>query len=281
MPRHDYRNLVPDSCLHRELETLLRRHGGVTSVDEVCQEVLLLPAPPGLARALVEGLVEGDPRLQLTPDNRIVWEEPGVEEIWQRRKHFLVVDVETTDGMRHEQRIIEVGVCRVKEGRITEEWSQLVNPGRRVSRWIRNLTGITDRMLAAAPPFDAVAERLLDALEEAIVVAHHARFDVSVLNSEVSRLRGQRLRNHYLCTVELARHFLPGMRNYRLETLSAELGLRHEQPHRAGSDARATAELFTRMATQEDGSLARYLRPRPPAPGSPAEIVETPGEQIS
>lgn len=298
-----YRNLVPDSPLHRALENLLRKNGGVASVQEICRQVFLLPsATATLARALVEELVEQDPRLCFDGDFSVVWSEPGAEEIWQRRKHFLIVDVETTDGAlqsepagrslgakpsdrgfrprpsgrtRRDQRIIELGVCHFEGGRITDEWSQLLNPDRPLSPWIRKMTGIGDEMLAAAPRFAEVADRLLDELEDAIVVAHHARFDVAILSSEISRLRGERLANRYLCTVELARHFLPGMENYRLATLGRALGLAHKRPHRAGSDARATAELFARLSETAGDALAAHLRPRPPAEQKAAEIVET------
>lgn len=282
MAARAYRNLIPDSPLHNELETLVRKNGGAATVEEICSEVFLMPAtPPGLARSLVEELIRDDRRLRLTPENTVQWCEPSAEEVWQQRKHFLVIDVETTDGMRRDQRVIELGVCRVEAGRITHEWSQLVNPGRPLSPWIRHLTGITHAMLEPAPRFADIAGRLLDELEDAILVAHHARFDVAVLSGEFSRLLGQQLSNPYLCTVEMARHLLPGMENYRLETLSRTLRLRHTRPHRAWSDTHATAELFARLVKTSGDDLAAYLRPRPPACRSRTQIVETPGEQIS
>ncbi|MBI2201954.1 MAG: hypothetical protein HYU43_08455, partial [Armatimonadetes bacterium] len=145
-----YKNLVPDSHLHRELEALLEKNGGRATVEEVCTQVLLLPTTlPSLARILVEGLLQGDARLHLS-DSQVEWHEPTREEIWRRRTHFLVVDVETTDGARRDQRIIELGVCRIEEGRITDQWSQIINPRRSLSPWVRNLTGITEAMLAKA-----------------------------------------------------------------------------------------------------------------------------------
>jgi len=259
-----YKNLIPDSHLHRKLESLLRRSGGELSVEEICTEILLLPrVEAGLACALVVELTAADPRLRFSSQNRVEWMEPSPEEVWQQRKHFLVLDLETTDGVGRAQRIIELGVCRLAGGGIGNEWATLLNPQQPISPWIRKLTGITETMLATAPRFEDVAERLLEELEDAILVAHHARFDVAVLNGELSRWLGKRLNNRYLCTVELARHFLPGMENYRLETLSRALALHHDRPHRAGSDARATAELFQRLAETSDQHFAAYLRPRP------------------
>ncbi len=277
-----YKNLIPDSHLHRNLERLLRKSGGEVSLEQICAEILLLPrVAPELARALVAELTAGDSRLRLTPQDSVEWMEPSPEEIWRQRKDFLVVDLETTDGEHRAQRIIELGICRLVDGRISNEWATLVNPQRPLAPWIRNLTGITEAMLAAAPRFEDIAERLLAELEDAILVAHHARFDIAVLNGELSQWLGWRLNNRYLCTVELARHFLPGMENYRLETLSRALALHHTRPHRAGSDARATAELFQHLAATAGERFAAYLRPRPPNRNRRRQIVETQVAPIS
>lgn len=257
-----YKNLVPDSPLHRQLETLLRENGGRVSTAAVCEQLLLLPGTdPDLAGVLVAGLIEDDARLRLT-DGAVEWQEPAEQAAWRTCRRFAVVDVETTNGGRGDQRVMEVGVCVVEDGRIAREWSSLINPERPIPYWVRQLTGITDDTVRSAPPFQAVAPRLLDDVEEAVLVGHHARFDVACLNAELSRLLGQRLANPYLCTAELARRFLPGSDNYRLQTLSQWLRLTHERPHRAGSDARATAELFCRLLETPEVAWSDYLRPR-------------------
>ena len=281
MIQRRYKNLVPDSPLHRHLETLLRENGGRVSAMAVCEQVLLLPAADArLAGTLVEGLIDGDPRLRVHADGTVEWVEPAGHAAWRACRRFAAVDVETTNGGRGEQRIMEVGVCLVEDGRLTREWSSLVNPGRPIPYWVRQLTGITDATVRTAPPFEEIAPRLLEDLEEAILVGHHARFDVACLNAEVSRLLGQRLANPYLCTAELARHFLPGSDNYRLGTLSQWLRLTHERPHRAGSDARATAELFCHLLASSDLPWGDYLRPRwDPVPAP--KIAETNSPAVS
>lgn len=262
-----YKNLVPDTPLHRHLEALLRENGGRLTPREVCEQVLLMPvSEASLARTLVEGLVENDSRVRLN-DGVVQWVEPAAHQAWRSCRRFAVVDVETTNGGRGEQRIIEVGVSVVEDGHIARDWDALINPGQPIPYWVQQLTGITNETVRSAPPFAEVAPRLLDELEDAILVGHHARFDVGCLNSEVSRLLGQRLANPYLCTAELARRYLPGSENYRLQTLSQWLRLTHERPHRAGSDARATAELFCRLLRSEELIWSDYLRPRSgPAP---------------
>lgn len=281
MERRRYKNLVPDSLLHRHLETVLRENGGRVPVTTVCEEVLLLPnTDPALAGTLVEALIEDDPRMRLDGQGTVAWVEPAAAELWRTCRRFAVVDVETTNGGRSDNRIMEIGVAMVEEGRVTQEWAALVNPGRTIPYWVQQLTGITPAAVRAAPRFEELAPRLLDDLEDAILVAHHARFDVACLNAEVSRWLGRRLANPYLCTVELARRFLPGSDNYRLETLSQWLRLTHVRPHRAGSDARATAELFYHLLGGVEAPWHDYLRPRPPA-RAPGKIVETKSRPLS
>lgn len=271
--RH-YKNLVPDTPLHRHLEALLRENGGQLSTLAVCEQVLLMPRTDAeVARALVATLAEEDPRLRAT-DGIVEWIEPAAQEAWRAARRFAVIDVETTNGRRDEQRIIEIGLCLVEDGRIAREWDALINPGQPISYWVRQLTGITNETIKDAPAFEGIAARLLEEVEDAVLVGHHARFDVGCLNSELSRLLGKRLANPYLCTAELARRFLPGSDNYRLQTLSQWLRLTHERPHRAGSDARATAELFCRLLESPEMAWSDYLRPRL-TPARAPKIAET------
>lgn len=272
--RH-YKNLVPNSPLHRHLEQLLRENQGSLPLEVVCEEVLALPnLSSEVATSLVQALIEYDYRIEMNGDGRVEWVEPSAETLWQSKPRFAVLDLETTNGARNDQRVIELGLCLVESGRITEMWSSLVNPERRIPYWVRRLTGITDEQVRQAPPFADLLPRLLEDLEDAVLVAHHARFDVACLNSELGHALDKRLANRYLCTVELSRHLLPGSENYRLETLSRWLGLRHEQPHRAGSDAQATAELFCHMLNTVEAPWSDYLRPHP-IRSARAEIAET------
>lgn len=263
MTARRYHNLIPDSPLHRDLERLLRENAGWISLTEVCEQVLRMPAKePAVAATLVEALIEDDPRFALNGDGTLHWIDPTLDTLWRRCRRFAVVDVETTNGAIHDQRVIEIGLCLVEDGRLQREWTSLVNPQRPIPYWVRQLTGITDAHVRNAPLFEELLPRLLEETEDAVLVAHHARFDIACLNSELSRLWGARLRNPYLCTVELSRRFLPGSENYRLETLSRWLRLTHTQPHRAGSDARATAELFCHLLGTADIPVGDYLRPR-------------------
>jgi DNA polymerase III subunit epsilon len=90
------------------------------------------------------------------------------------------VDVETTGSSPARERVTEIGLVRVDidgDALRVDEWSTLVNPGAPIPAEIQWLTGITNDMVRDAPPFADVAATLFDRLQDAVFVAHNARFD--------------------------------------------------------------------------------------------------------
>jgi len=161
-------------------------------------------------------------------------------------QEYVVVDLETTGSDPSTHRITEIGAVKVRGGRIVEEWTSLVRPGRRIPSFIVKLTGITDEMVATAPEFDRIAEELHAFIGDAIFVAHRAKFDHGFLKAEFDRV-GIRLAGPVLCTVVEMKRFFPGLPSYGLAALSAHFGVSLESHHRALCDARATAELLLRI----------------------------------
>src|ERR1700730_4892107 len=87
---------------------------------------------------------------------------------------LVFVDLETTGGSATYDRIIEVGLVRLKNGELVEEWSSLVNPECRISAYIEAFTGIGNEMVAEAPRFAEIAPIVRQKLEGAVFVAHNA-----------------------------------------------------------------------------------------------------------
>ena len=187
---------------------------------------------------------------------------------------WAVVDTETTGG-RHNggDRVMEVAVIHVNDGAWTTALETLVNPQRPVSPWVSRLTGIRWEMLHEAPTFADVADRVLETLQDRVFVAQNVRFDRRFLNAELLRVTGRALRGPQLCTVKLARKVLSHLRRRNLDALAWHYEVPIVQRHRAGGDARATAEVLVRMladARRQDvdtwDDLQAFLRrPRPAA----------------
>ena len=264
-----YSNLVSDSTLVQETIELLRDCGGRAHATEIVDVVFKVShIDEDLAGLLVADLVKDDCRFRFL-DNRTVELQPDVEMRRLDELEFVVVDVEATGAKTPPNRIIELGAYRVRHGRIVDSFLTLVNPEIPIPRFVMALTGISNEMVKQAPVFTEVAPRWLNYIGNAVLIAHNAPFDTSFLNHEVSRVYpGHRMVNSDLCTVKLARRILPGLRNYRLDTVADHFSIPIHHRHRAGSDALATAEVFLHLLTrlQENGvtdlaGARRFLLP--------------------
>lgn len=184
-----------------------------------------------------------------------------------------MVDVETTGSGRAGDRVTEIAVVRVKGDVATTTFETLVNPQRPISPFAARLTGIDWDALHEAPTFGDIAERLQEALEGRVFVAHNVRFDWRFLTTELERATGQPLRGDRLCTVKLARRLLPHLPRRNLDTLAWHYDVSIIGRHRAGGDARATARVLQCMLadarrrdidTWDDlTAFMRLPRPRP------------------
>src|SRR3990172_6010938 len=63
---------------------------------------------------------------------------------------FAALDLETTGLDPDRDTILEIGAVKFKGNRIEGEYSTLVNPGRPISPFVSQLTGITDATVANA-----------------------------------------------------------------------------------------------------------------------------------
>lgn len=165
---------------------------------------------------------------------------------------YVLLDLETTGGNPVHDRITEVAAVRMEDGQEVARWSSLVNPGTSISMFIQNLTGITNAMVADAPRFDAVAPRLLDLLDGAVLVAHNVRFDHGFLLNEFNRLTVA-LRVKTLCTVRLSRLLYPQHRSHGLDAIMQRHGLKTSARHRAMGDVDVVLDWLS-IATQELGA---------------------------
>ncbi len=158
------------------------------------------------------------------------------------------VDLETTGGHAARDRIIEAGIVLLEDGKVVEEYSTLVNPGVRIPYAIQQFTGITEAMVADAPPFEAVADEIESRLAGRLFVAHNARFDYGFLRSEFRRIE-RRFRAPVLCTVRLSRAMTPDERGHSLDAVMQRHGIACDARHRALGDAKVLAD-FLRIARE-------------------------------
>ena len=162
----------------------------------------------------------------------------------------VIFDVETTGlSAPRGDRVIELGAVAVESGKITEEFHALIDAGTRIPIAVRRIHGITNDMLRGKPKPGDVFPQFKEFIQDSILVAHNAQFDVRFLRYEFSRL-GFGLDNRYLCTLEMCRKRYPRLPNHRLETICRHLfgqQVEEVQLHRALADARMVARVWLEM----------------------------------
>ena len=159
---------------------------------------------------------------------------------------YAIVDIETTGSYASANGITEVAIYLFDGNQVVEKFESLINPGQPIPRYIQSFTGITDDMVANAPPFELVAPRIFNLLNENIFIAHNVNFDYSFLRSHLLRA-GHDLKSKKLCTVRLSRRIFPGFPSYSLGNLCRSLDININNRHRAGGDAEATVRVFSKL----------------------------------
>ena len=160
----------------------------------------------------------------------------------------VIIDFETTGlSPNMGDRTIEVGAVLVDNNRIVDKFQSLMNPGMRISSFIEEYTGITNKMLSSAAPVQDVMKDLARFIRQHHLVAHNASFDSKFLDAEFGRISHKR-KNEFACSLLSARRIYQEAPNHKLETLVRYKNLKTDGTyHRALADAEMTAHLWLRM----------------------------------
>ncbi len=159
---------------------------------------------------------------------------------------YVVFDIETTGLSPVNDVITEIGAVKVQNGEVREVFQTFVNPGRPIPKHIVEITGITDEMVKDAPPASEVIKQFYDFVGDSVLVAHNATFDTGFIRA-AAQAHGLGFDFCFLDTVELSRALIKDVKNHKLNTLAAHLGISLENHHRASDDATATAHIFIKF----------------------------------
>lgn len=159
---------------------------------------------------------------------------------------YVVFDTETTGLDSSKDEIIEIGACKIVDGKITEVFSTFVKPSKKIPAEITNLTGITDEMVKDAPTINYVLPDFYKFCYGATIVAHNLAFDMGFVQNVAKRFSFN-FNNNTMDTLEMAKKKIGGLKNYKLGTIVEHLGVELENAHRAVNDATATAKVFIKL----------------------------------
>lgn len=165
-------------------------------------------------------------------------------------KTFVVFDLETTGlnsapSSGNMDKIIEIGAYKVTDGVISESFTTFINPHKKLSDEIINLTGITEEMVANAPTYEEVMPDFFKFCDGSILVGHNiAGFDFKFVDYYCAKL-GYMLERKLIDTIPLSQELL-FLSNYKLNTVADKFGITFNH-HRAIDDAYVTAKIFIEL----------------------------------
>ena len=160
---------------------------------------------------------------------------------------FSVLDVETTGLSARNNHIIEIGIVKIKNLKITNRFQSFINPGCEIPYFITQLTGITNDDVYDAPNFGNLLDDINNFIGSSVISGHNLSFDDSFLSYEYIRNNHEPLSNEKVCTLKIARRLFPSLRSKSLSSISSYLKLKNSNAHRALADAEVTAQALIKM----------------------------------
>lgn len=152
---------------------------------------------------------------------------------------YCVIDTETTGLSPLEHELIEIGILKIRNGKIVSRYSQLIHPHQAIDPFITNLTGISNEMVADMPDVDEVKQMVLNFIGEDVLLGHNIHFDIKFLNAGFQ----MELQNDLMDTLQFAKKLYPELAHHRLTDLSNYLHLSVNE-HRALADCMTTYQLY-------------------------------------
>lgn len=159
---------------------------------------------------------------------------------------YCVLDLETTGFSPVTEKITEIGIMKLKDGKVIDQFGCFVNPEKPIPARVVEVTNITDHMVADAETIDKIFPKILEFIEGSVLVAHNADFDMGFLKHN-AKVLGYDFDFTYLDTLALAKELFPDYKTYKLGRIAKNLGITVEVAHRALDDVDTTVKVFNIM----------------------------------
>lgn len=174
---------------------------------------------------------------------------------------IVAFDTETSGAYPLDSEICEIAAVKWEGGEVVSEFQTLIKPTKPMSDFIIGIHGITNEMVASAPVMKEKIGEFRKFIEGAILVAHHAPFDLGFLAVEFERFQQPLPSEPVLCSSLISRKIITDSENHKLQTLIKHLGLKQGQAHRALDDTRSCLELILHCLNKfgEEKTLAEIL----------------------
>jgi len=170
---------------------------------------------------------------------------------------YVIFDLETTGISCNFDEVIEISAVKVIGGKVADEFSTLVNPGRPIPLSASEVNGIYDDMVTDSPDFETALKDFIAFAGDLVLVGHNIHsFDMKFIKRDAQKYYGLTIGNDYIDTLILARQYLPALGHHRLVNLADYYGISSEGAHRALNDCRMNQKVFEMLSKEMEKATA-------------------------
>ncbi len=169
---------------------------------------------------------------------------------------FTVIDTETTGLNKKQDKILSIAAVKVKKFKIVNIYNVFVDAGVPIPEESKKFHGIDNEHLKDKPKLIEIFPDFLRFLKNTIIVGHHIRFDVEMINIELEKMYGVKLPNYLIDTGQLYNFLTNTEEKVSLDFLMQEFHVKCEDRHSALGDAISTAEVFIKLISKFGNKLS-------------------------
>ena len=163
----------------------------------------------------------------------------------ENTKTYVIIDLETTGLDPINDRIIEIGAIRT--GKDSKEYSTLIRQEINIPQKIRDLTGISDEDIKKGKTEETAINEIMDFIGEDMLVGYNINFDIKFINEALKRQKKPKVKNMTYDVMKYVKNDKLFLKNYKLETVTEEYGIKEKEPHRALEDVMIIQKLIAKL----------------------------------
>ena len=172
----------------------------------------------------------------------------------------IILDTETTGlSVKDDHRILEIACIETENLIPTKKvFYKLINPEREVSADASRIHGYTYEFLKNKEKFADIAKEFKEFIADKKLIIHNAPFDISFINSELTRLNLEKIdiKKNVVDSLEIARSRFPGSSN-SLDNLCKKfnIDLSKRTKHNALLDCELLRQVYINLVGEKEPSL--------------------------
>ena len=162
---------------------------------------------------------------------------------------YTVLDIETTGLSHTKDEIIEISALKIRNNKVSDEFSKLVKPYAQISSFITYLTGITNEMVSNAPKIETVLPELIKFVSNDIILGHNVKFDINFIETNLENYGYPPLTNSFIDSMQLARRYCK-LKSHSLKNLAEHYNVNLAGHHRALNDCLITHNVYQNIKNE-------------------------------